>query len=95
MKAVQTRCPQRALQVLSERRLASTIRSKARCEARRKVRQFRRLGGGASATQISAENTGCLEGELGSLDLSAMRWLSRGIRIARRRSTSDARRDAG
>lgn len=46
MKAVQTRCPQRALQVLSERRLASTTRSNARFEARRKDRQCRRLGGG-------------------------------------------------
>lgn len=46
MKAAQTRCPQRALQVLSEHRDASTSRSKARCEARRKARQFWWLGGG-------------------------------------------------
>lgn len=46
MKAVQTRCPQRALQVLSEGRLAATIRSEPRCEAQRKDRQYWWLGGG-------------------------------------------------
>ena len=46
MKAVQTRCPQRALQVLSEGRLVSTTRSNARLKAQRKDRECRRLGGG-------------------------------------------------
>lgn len=46
MKAVQTRCPQGALQVLSEGSSASTVRGEPRCEAQRKRRQHRRLGGG-------------------------------------------------
>jgi hypothetical protein len=46
MKAVQTRCPQGAPQVLSERRLASTIRSDARRDAHRNAHQCRWLGGG-------------------------------------------------
>lgn len=46
MKAAQTRCPQRALQVLSEGSSASTVRGELRFGAHRNVRQSRRLDGG-------------------------------------------------
>lgn len=70
MKAVQTRCPQRALQVLSEHRDASTSRSKARCEARRKARQFWWLGGGERMAAAQSRPVGRVHGFLALVRLA-------------------------